>query len=241
MRDGAIVFQFVAERIASYGEIELPIFLDEKDKPTFGARDAKCRLDQSHQHVIERASTVQLARYFEEERQLLQVGSFFFNLKSGDLAEQIARRAACLRGCPILENYEIAIVAAAELNAIVVDELVALDGRAVDEGAVLARKIEQIVLAAHLHDFGAIARRHRIGNDKILLSATADRKRECDQRNRLLLVPIDAQEDGEFLRCDQRVLRRRCLAGHGELDKPNTTFPSFGIRPSTIAGLNLHA
>src|SRR5438874_2442819 len=83
------------------------------------------------------ATMLQLARNLEEERELLEIGRFLFNLKPRDLAQQFASRAAGLTARPKLENYEIAVVAAAKLDAIVVDQFVPLHRRSVYISAVL--------------------------------------------------------------------------------------------------------
>ena len=73
MRDRRIVLEFISKRIAPNRKAQIAFLTDQKDETTLGARDAQRRLYQRYENIIERAAAVELARYFEEEGQLLQI------------------------------------------------------------------------------------------------------------------------------------------------------------------------
>ena len=105
-----------------------------------------------------------------------------------------------------MENDEVTVVIAAKLDAIIVEELMPLDGRSVDIGSMLARQIEKVVVVSHLHDLRMIARCHGIGNHQILFAATSDGERKADQGNRVLLLSLNVQQHGSLWRPKNRVL-----------------------------------
>src|SRR5436305_8768595 len=99
----------------------------------------------------------------------------------------------------MLKNGKIAIVAAAKLQPVVVRELVTFYLRSINVSAVLTAQIEQVVFAAHLHNFGMITRSHRICDHHVFLGTTANRERKAHKRNRLLLISLDTQQDRKLL------------------------------------------
>src|SRR5579872_4006527 len=120
MGNRAVVLKLITSRIAADREAQFPIFLHEKDETSLRAGDAQRSLDQGHQHVVQSATAVEFTSDFEEESELFEVRGFFFNLKPGNLAQQVSGGAAGLRRRSILEDNKVAIVVAAELNAIVI-------------------------------------------------------------------------------------------------------------------------
>ena len=73
------------------------------------------------------------------------------------MTQQFSRRTTRLSARSILKHGKTAVIVTAELKTVVIYEFVALHRRSVNERAVLAPEVEQIVFSAHLHDLRVVA------------------------------------------------------------------------------------
>ena len=90
MRNGRVVEQRLALGIAPGGQPQFAVFVLHEDIAAFGARELQGRIEQRHQDFIEHADRIQLARSFQKQSQLLQIGGLIRDVHPGNLAEKFA-------------------------------------------------------------------------------------------------------------------------------------------------------
>ena len=78
--------------VAAGGQPEFPFLILEKNIGALGPRQLQRDVEHGHQNLVEHARRIQLARGFQKQRELFQVGRFLLDLNAGDLAEKFPRR-----------------------------------------------------------------------------------------------------------------------------------------------------
>ena len=185
---------------------QVAVGIAQENEAAFGARQAQRRVDQRDQDFVEHADRIELARSFQEQRQLFEIAGLGRDLNAGNLAEEFARG---VRSRVQRMKNQVRDVARAELQSIVARQFAAIDAFAVDEGSMLAALVDDKEFAVLGHDVGMLARDPRIGNHQIAVHLAADGVRSVIQRQRLLLVPLDVDHDRENTRHCTRWRNRR--------------------------------
>ena len=126
--------------VASGGQPQLPFVVLQEDVAALGSRQLQRDVEHGHQDFVEHAGRVQLARRFQKQRQLFQVGGFLLDLDAGNLAEKFARR---VRGGMRRVEQDVGRIARPKFQPVAALQLLPLDALAVDERAVLAAQIDE--------------------------------------------------------------------------------------------------
>ena len=185
--DRGVIEQGFALGVASGRQTQIVLFVLHKDVAALGAGEFQGGVEQGHQDFVEHAGGVQLARRFEEKRQLLQIGGVVRDLDAGNLAEEFAGRVGA--GMVGMEN-DVSNVAHAKLDAVVPLQGLALDSFAVDESSVLAALVHHAELPVFRGDQSMVAGDARIGDDQVLIDLATDRERGMVEVDGALIVAL---------------------------------------------------
>ena len=147
MRNRGVIEQQFAFGIPPCRQAQLAVRVSQENISALGASELQGHVEKRQQDFIQHAGSVQLARGFEENGQLLKVGDFARHLDAGDLTEKVARGVG---GDVLRMEYGVNRIAGAEFEAVVAFQLPPLHPLAVDESAVLAA----LVLHEELAVFG---------------------------------------------------------------------------------------
>ena len=189
-----VVQQRLAFIISSGGQAKLALLILEKDVATLCPGELQGGVEHGHEDFVEYPGGVQLARGFEEKRELLQVGRFLRNLDAGNLAQKLARGVR--RGMRRIEN-DIGRIAGAKFHPVIALKFLPLDTFPIDEGAVLASLIDQKELAALQFDLRVVARDARVGDHQVFVHLAADGEGGPVENNILLFISLHKHERGE--------------------------------------------
>ena len=97
-------------------------------------------------------------------------------------------------------EHHIANFANAEFETVIPLEAFALDPFPVDEGAVLAALIDNVVFPVFRHDESVVARDAGIGDHQILIHFAAHAERSTVENDVSLLVALHEHERGKYSR-----------------------------------------
>ena len=191
------------ERIDS-SRIECEIVLSSSSG-SFLQRD----VEHGHQDFVEHARRVQLARRFQKQRELFQVGRFLLDLDSGNPAEKFP--GSVRSGMSRIEE-DVRRIARPKLQAVTALQFLTLDTLSVDERAVLAAQVNEEKLLPVLHDLRMVPRDPRVRNHQILVDLPSDRERRAVQNDVLLLATLHKDKGGKHT--GARSVMTDCAKGH---------------------------
>ena len=209
MRNRLVVEQRLFLRVAAGGQPQLPFFVLQKNICALGPRQLQRDVEHGHQNFVEHARGIQLARRFQKQRELFEVGGFLLDLDAGDLAEKFARRIGS-RVRRIEQN--VSRIARAKLQAVAALQFLPLDALSIDERAVLAAQVDQEKRLPFLHDLGMVARDARVGDHQIFIHFPSHGERSAVQNDVLLLTALHKHQGGKH--SGAGTVMTDCVQGH---------------------------
>ncbi len=209
MRNRLVVEQRLFLGVAPGGQPQFPFLVLQKNICALGPRQLQRDVEHGHQNFVEHARGVQLARRFQKQRELFQVGGFLLDLNAGNLAEEFPRSiGSSVRGI----EQDVSRIASPELQAVAALQFLALDSLSVDERAVLAAQIDEEEFLPLLHDLRVVARDARVGDHQIFIDFPSHRERRAVQDDVLLLAALHKHKGGKHTGAG--TVMTDCAKGH---------------------------
>src|SRR5689334_1618968 len=174
MGDGGVVEQDFSARVAASRESQFSFRGLEEHIAALRASQLQRHIEQRQENLVENAGGIQLARGFEEDGQLLEIGDLVGYLNAGNLAEEVTRR---VRSDVLRMENRVDGIASTKLEAVIALQRFPLHPFAVHKRSVLAALVLNEKLTVLGDNQRVVARDPRIGDGQVLLHLAANRKR----------------------------------------------------------------